>query len=157
MFKTGDKVVVVNRGKCYSTTKALENVMGLISYEYGREIGDDRVSGWFVIVAMSYVPGTHDIAYGIEDQNGDQFIIGGDGLKKYEEPKPITEEELVKLWTENDYRLVFIGPKAQRVMNGYEKGSDYPFELGGVNDSYEVLLENYTHYWTKSTEKQPLK
>lgn len=78
------------------------------------------------------------------------------GLKKYEEPKPITEEELVKLWRENGYHMVFIGKKEERVMTGYAEEDGCAFELGSICESYPSLLLEYTHYWTKSTGKQPL-
>ena len=153
MFKIGDKVVVVDPRYNESSDSSLNLITETITIIPSIKDFEGVV---FTVKAKTFQKGSTLIAYLIEDEDYDQFIFGEGGLKAYEEPNPITEEELVQLWRDNDYHMVFIRKETQRAVTGYAKENNYPFELGLACENYETLLTTYTHYWTKSTGKKRL-
>ena len=80
MFNKGDLVEVIYSGEAYSNYTDMANKLGLTNFK-----SLSRVSNGFVgeIIDFSehleYAP--HGIVYGIELDNGSQYLIGEKGLK----------------------------------------------------------------------------
>lgn len=89
-FTNGDKVKVLTTGAQYTTYMNAANAMGLTAYMRKNTLKKDAVVT--VLSAFQHESTYMGTLYGIEDEEGNQYVIGERGLEKYvapvEPPKP---------------------------------------------------------------------
>ena len=78
-FKIGQRVVVVDDGKTYSTYEEMAKLMGLENWKKENELpnGSEAV----IVNVKPHISWSNEILYGIQIDNGKQVIIHEDGLE----------------------------------------------------------------------------
>ena len=90
MIKVGDRVIVVNSGETYATYTDMVVKMNLEKYPYDVDFADNRTG---IVVAIIQHESCDDMLAGVHADDGYDYVIGTEGLKKAD----VLPEEMFEL------------------------------------------------------------